>query len=250
VTRSPTALEILELLSTRARYREWLTGGHREADHGMVADNLSRVTAQIEALTHRQVAEALEQLRAQPEPAAAWTAAELEDLRLLAWALGPENDGQLTITSGRALTDTLSIAKMADPDPGRGRLLPELEALMSVSVSEWLLIQRALNALLGQATPALPEPEASAAAPTAGEEPETLLERNDAQQEQRRQEIAALSPGLRQDLELLAVLASEPDAWRGVTESRAREILACTVPEYRQLIRRVDAEFTWQADQS
>ncbi|OWL98937.1 hypothetical protein CBQ26_00325 [Deinococcus indicus] len=77
----------------------------------------------------------------------------------------------------------------------------------------------------------------------------TLTEEYAAQQEQRRQEIAALSPGLRQDLELLAVLASEPDAWRGVTESRAREILACTVPEYRQLIRRVDTEFTWQADQ-
>ncbi|MCD0164607.1 hypothetical protein [Deinococcus sp. 12RED42] len=174
MTRPPTALEILELLSTRARYREWLTGGHREADHGMITDNLTRVTAQIEALTHRQVAEALEHLRAQAAP---WTAAELEDLRLLAWALGPENDGQLTITNGRALTDTLSIAKMVDPDPRRGRLLPELEALMSVSVSEWLLIHRALNALLGQAPQALPEPEAPAAAPTAGEEPETLLER-------------------------------------------------------------------------
>ncbi|OWL98936.1 hypothetical protein CBQ26_00320 [Deinococcus indicus] len=174
MTRPPTALEILELLSTRARYREWLTGGHLEADHGMITDNLARVTAQIEALTHRQVAEALEQLRAQAAP---WTAAELEDLRLLAWALGPENDGQLTITSGRALADTLSIAKMVDPAPGRGRLLPELEALMSVSVREWLLIHRALNALLGQAPQALPEPEAPAAAPTAGEEPETLLER-------------------------------------------------------------------------
>ncbi|MCD0160305.1 hypothetical protein IHN63_03190 [Deinococcus sp. 6YEL10] len=67
MTRPPTALEVLDLLAVRARYREWLASGHLEADHGMIADNLTRVTAQVEALKHQQITEAMSTLRDQAE---------------------------------------------------------------------------------------------------------------------------------------------------------------------------------------
>ena len=56
----------------------------------------------------------------------------------------------------------------------------------------------------------------------------------------RRAEIEALSPSLRDDLEMLCVIASGAEVDGGITESRGREILGCSVREFRALIRKYE----------
>ena len=56
----------------------------------------------------------------------------------------------------------------------------------------------------------------------------------------RHAEIEALSPSLRDDLEMLCVIASGPEVDGGITESRGREILDRSVTEFRALIRKYD----------
>lgn len=62
----------------------------------------------------------------------------------------------------------------------------------------------------------------------------------DPTQTARRAEIEALSPSLRDDLEMLCVIASSPERPSGITESRGREILGCGMAEFRALIQKYD----------
>lgn len=86
------ALAILNLLARRSHYKEWFNGCHLQADHGMIADNLTRITAQVERLSYRQIVACMASLRAalygappQPQPAA--EAGEVERLRAALEAL-------------------------------------------------------------------------------------------------------------------------------------------------------------------
>ncbi len=79
----------------------------------------------------------------------ALTAEDRESLKAIAHVLGPKNTKHNTrITANRAPDDTLSLAEMREPDPSRGRLWPELEGLVSFTVSDLLLVHRVLTSVL------------------------------------------------------------------------------------------------------